>query len=436
MPNVIPDIPRIFTAFAEWSSCLIFIAALKPRLEKHKLIGASVAFFVLMSYFMEVTAYVWIWLWIPCMLVAYMMMGAFIYSCTRVTRQECLYYTTFAFCIAEMTAAVEWRMIHYFPREVQEGAIWLHVLCVVVVYGIIELGMWMLISKHMPPNGRPEIGNKDALTVVVIGIAAFTYSNLRFIDAEKLEYVEFIKSSASIRALADTIGVAMIYANFVANCENKIKKELEAVQKVLQNQYMQYKLSKESIELINYKYHDLKHQIAVLKKEIDSEKSNAILNKMEAEIKQYELQNKTGNDVLDTVLTSKGIYCDKHKITLTIVADGGLVDFMETMDICSIFGNALDNAIESVMKISDIPKRLIHLSVSKQKEFAMIRIENYFEEDLQYEEGQLATTKRNKELHGYGIKSIQYTVNKYGGAVAITTERNWFSLKILIPLNE
>ena len=232
----------------------------------------------------------------------------------------------------------------------------------------------------------------------------------------------------------DIAGVAMLYAHFVLCCENKIRLELESVQNVLQNQYLQYKQSKESIDLINYKYHDLKHQIEVLRKEQDPEKRNAFLNKMEDEIKQYELQNKTGNSVLDTVLTSKSMYCDKHGITLTSVVDGQLLGFMETMDICSIFGNALDNAIESVIEIEDKEKRLIHLTISQQKSFLMIRVENYFEGNLEYEKGQLESTKKNKAFHGYGIKSIRYTVNKYDGAVDINTEDHWFNLCILIPL--
>ena len=133
-------------------------------------------------------------------------------------------------------------------------------------------------------------------------------------------------------------------------------------------------------------------------------------------------------------MTSKSLYCDNHGITLTSVVDGKLLDFMETMDICSIFGNALDNAIESVIKLEDKEKRLIHVTVSQQKSFLMIRVENYFEGGLEYAKGQLESTKKEKAFHGYGIKSIRYTVNKYDGAVDIDTKDNWFNLKILIPL--
>ena len=186
--------------------------------------------------------------------------------------------------------------------------------------------------------------------------------------------------------------------------------------------------------MVNYKYHDLKHKIAVLKSEEDPEKRMEYLNHMEEEIKQYELQNKTGNKVLDTILTGKSMYCNKHGITLTCVADGNLLSFVDVMDICSIFGNALDNAVESVLKITDKDKRLIHVTVSRQKEFLLIRFENYFEQDLQIDRGNLVSTKSDKDFHGYGIKSIRYTVEKYHGAVNIKADNNWFDMKILIPI--
>jgi sensor histidine kinase regulating citrate/malate metabolism len=239
---------------------------------------------------------------------------------------------------------------------------------------------------------------------------------------------------ANIRTMIDLAGISMLYAHLLHCSETKMRRELEAVQNALEMQYKQYKQWRESINMINYKYHDLKHQIQFLRSEPDDAKRNSYLDQMEDDIKNYELQNKTGNAVLDTVLTGKSLYCDKHGITLTTVVDGKLLEFMDAMDICSIFGNALDNAIESELKIPVKEKRLVHLTVKQQKNFLMIRVENYFEGDLKFKAGSLATTKKEKGFHGYGIKSIKYTVNKYGGAVGITAENNWFDLEILIPI--
>lgn len=434
MINAIPDIPRIYSAIAEWFACLIFIAMLKPRHGKKKIAVISFSVLTAQLVFMHFTGTVLLWLWLPCMLIAFLNMTWFIYGCSKISYWESCYYGVQAFVIAEFMAGFEWQMFNLFFDSTKYHPWWLHGMFIVGTFGIIGFIIWNLMRGHIPQDGYLDINRKDWFTALFIGIVVFGFSNIGFITSDKPFDGVYVSDVANIRTLIDIAGVAILYAHFVLCCENKIRMELEAVQNVLQNQYLQYEQSRESIELINYKYHDLKHQIEVLRKEQDPEKRNAFLNQMEEEIKQYELQNKTGNGVLDTVLTSKSMYCDKHGITLTSVVDGSLLDFMETMDICSIFGNALDNAIESVLKLEDKEKRLIHVTVSKQKAFLMIRVENYFEGGLEFEQGQLKTTKKEKQFHGYGIKSIRYTVNKYDGAVDIDTQDNWFNLKILIPL--
>lgn len=434
MGNAIPDIPRIYTAIAEWAVCLIFVSVLRPRYDRKKTVAISTMVLFTQMIFMHFTGNVSLWFWVPCMLIAYFNMTLFIYGTCKTSYWECCYYGFFGFVIAECVASLEWQLLNHFFENVQGVSWWLQGFCIVVIYGLVVLVMRNLMYGHVPADGYLDINRKDWITALFITVVVFAVSNISFITRDIPFSGDYSKEIANIRTLVDIAGVAMLYAHFVLCCENKVRMELESVQNVLQNQYLQYQQSRESIELINYKYHDLKHQIEVLRKEQDPEKRNAFLNQMENEIKQYELQNKTGNNVLDTVLTSKSLYCDNHGITLTSVVDGKLLDFMETMDICSIFGNALDNAIESVIKLGDKDKRLIHVTVSQQKSFLMIRVENYFEGGLEYANGQLESTKKEKAFHGYGIKSIRYTVNKYDGAVDIDTKDNWFNLRVLIPL--
>jgi len=104
------------------------------------------------------------------------------------------------------------------------------------------------------------------------------------------------------------------------------------------------------------------------------------------------------------------------------------------MDISTLFGNMLDNAIESVSRIEHKERRLIHLNVSKQKNFLLIRMENCYDTQPDFEHGIPSTTKKDKKLHGYGLKSIQSTVKKYDGSVTIQAENGWFEIRILIPL--
>ena len=408
MDYIMPDIPRIYTAIAEWVACMLFILPVKKRFDRLKTGLLAAGALIIQSLFLMVTGNVRIYFWIPCMVIAVLLMIGFIYGCCEISLRDAGYFGMIAFVAAEFMASVEWQVVCFFWNG-SVPALAIQAVLLAVIYGGVAFILYKMLHMHLPKDGKMGISFKEYASGFLI---------------------------ANIRTLVDLGGIAILYAHLIQCCELRVRKELEAVQNVLQNQYVQYKQSRESIELINYKYHDLKHQIAVLRSEEDPKKREEFLNRMEDGIRQYEAQNKTGNKVLDTVLTTKSLYCTKHGITFTCVADGTLLDFMDVMDICSIFGNALDNAIECELKIPDKEKRLIHVTVSKQKMFLILRFENYCEETLQYQEGALVTTKKEKEFHGYGLKSIQYTANKYEGAVSMNVEDNWFELKVLIPMGQ
>ena len=431
--HAIPDIPRLYTALAEWLSCMVIVLSLKPSIGRYKAALLSVFYLGVLISFMELTATVVLWLWLPCMLAVFLLMTAFIFLCTKANYYESVYYAVLAFSTAECIASVEWQIINYSYRDATQIPLWAEILVLILVYGILVFIEYQMFNRHISADAPPQINKGDWFTAVFIAVVVFVFSNLRFVTDNAVAAGQYSREIATARTLVDIAGVAVLYAHYVSWRNRMMQAELEAVQNTLQVQYQQYKQSRESIDLINMKYHDLKHQIGYLRDEEDANKRNAFLDKLENDIKSFELQNKTGNAVLDTILTSKSLYCYKHGITMTCVVDGKLLGFMEAMDICSIFGNALDNAIESVLRIEDKEKRLIHVTVSSLNDFVMIRIENYYEDELKTDGENYVTTKHDKRYHGWGIKSIKYTADRYDGAVYINTDNNWFDIKIAIP---
>lgn len=304
-----------------------------------------------------------------------------------------------------------------------------------LVYLLI-FGVLYSIETHLQKESEPvHINRRELFTVLIITAAVFAVSNMSYLNQNALFGSRFAGEVFTIRTLVDLSGLAVLYAYHIQMRELQMKFEVDTLQNILEMQYKNYQLSQESIDIVNQKYHDLKHQIVLLKAEANSERAIRYLEEMEKEIKSYEAQNKTGNKVLDAVLTSKNFYCQNKGIGMTCVADGSLLDFMAEMDISALFGNVLDNAIECVEKMEEKEKRLIHLSVAKQKNFLRIRVENYCEDKLSFKNGMPMTTKKDKRLHGYGMKSIQSTVRKYGGSVTAGVRDNWFELRILIPLS-
>lgn len=430
--NTIPDIPRIYTALAEWAACIIYLLPLSGRLRGWRLVGVSALALVIQAVFLDLTGTLPIPLWLPVMVVAVGLMFCFLYLASRGTALDAGYRCILAFVLAEFTASLEWQ-IHCYVWTDGSMSLYGWVLLAVVYGGVFAL-MHYLLTRTTSTQGSISMTPKEFGSALIIGVAAFSVSNLTYLPNPGPFAGDYGSAVLQLRTLVDLGGVAILFAHYLQCKELRMRQELQAVHSVLQNQYVQYQQSKESIELINRKYHDLKHQIAVLRAESDPQRRNDYLNQMEAEIQTYEAQNKTGNPVLDTVLTSKSLSCAHGDITFTCVADGTLLNFMSAMDLCTLVGNAMDNAMECEAKIPEKEKRLIHLSLSQEKTFVLLRVENYCETPLVFRDGLPTTTKANKNFHGYGLKSIRYVAKKYGGTATATVMNNWFELKVLLPL--
>lgn len=435
MIHFLPDIPRVYTALAEWLACILCIMQTKRRISGIKLVGVSVGVLLFQGAFLALTKGQTSLVWIICMATAVLVMYGFIWGCCDMSARDAGYFCVMAFATAEFAASCEWQIDCFFYYDKGITNEWFKLVLLVSVYAVIYLVVWRIYAKYMPKDKYLDVTGRELVFCIIIGLSVFFVSNLSFIPMDTPFSGKYMREIFNLRTMVDLGGMAVLYAYHVQRMDFRVRHELESVESILHNQYVQYQQAREAMDLINYKYHDLKHHIIALRAEENAQKRNEYLNRMEDEIKSYEAQNKTGNKVLDTLLTSKNLYCMKHGISLTSVVDGTLFEFMDVMEICSIFGNAMDNAIECEKKIQDKEKRLIHVSAFSQKSFLIIRFENYCESELLFEEELPVTTKKETQFHGYGLKSLRYTVHKYGGEVDIDVEDNWFRLKILIPLN-
>ena len=433
----IVNTPGYYYSIAYILAAFIVTCTNRKRVTGWKRYLTHFIFFAALICFMWMTDGVRQVLFLPAMTVSITLIMLYLYVSCEFTVSEAGYYCARAFITGEFAASLCWQIYFYTRGSIQDGhdSLWKWGE-LIVVYGIIFLVIWLIERGLQKDVVNVRINRRELMTVIVITIAVFAVSNMSYLDQNTMFSSPFAGEMFTIRTLVDLSGMAVLYAYHIQTRELQMKFEVDTLQNILEMQYKNYQLSQESIEIVNQKYHDLKHQITLLKAEANSRKSIEYLEEMEQDIRSYEAQNKTGNKVLDAVLTSKSLYCQNNDINLTCVADGTLLDFMAEMDISALFGNVLDNAIESVQKLDDKEKRLIHLSVAAQKSFLRIRVENYTEEKISFRNGMPVTTKKDKHLHGFGMKSIQSTVRKYGGSVTTGVRDNWFELRVLIPLNQ
>lgn len=225
----------------------------------------------------------------------------------------------------------------------------------------------------------------------------------------------------------------VLYSQVKQQKQLNLQEELSIQQQIWMRYKAQYEISKETIEIINTKCHDLKHQVAALKKMDSVNERKEAIESIEDSLMIYDSILKTGNIILDTVLTEKSLICKQKGISLTCIADGKLLDFMDIIDVYTMFGNALDNAVEGVSALKQ-DERFISLLIHEKADLVFIQIENKYEYKIKMEDGLPVTGKNDKDYHGFGIKSIIQTAEKYHGLVTIETDNSIFLLRIAIPL--
>lgn len=422
--NTLPDIPRLYTAFAEWLACLLYVVTLRRRFARWTTVALSAGMLAVLGAFLHATSadripLAW---WLPCMAAAVALMYFYIWLCCDITPVAAGYCCAQAFILAEFAASLEWQA-HCYLLLNHTGLLnrFLALALLALVYGGVYGLLYWFNLRRLRGVASPEIGPRSLGSAVVMALTAFAVSNLSFAQNGEIDMSVYY-----IRTLVDLAGVLTLFNQQEQLREAALHQELAAINNVLNRQYEQYRQSKENIRLLNRSYHDLKVQIAAIRAERDPDRQAAALDQMESGIKLYESQFKTGNPVLDTVLTTKGLSCQQRGINFTCVANGRLLDFLTTMDICTIVGTALDNAIEA---IRPLPKeqRLLRTAIYEKNGFVMLRFENYHGTDPSLDCDGLPA-------RGYGIKSIQATAQKYGGTVTVHDEDHWFTLRVLLPV--
>lgn len=341
-----------------------------------------------------------------------------------------------AFIYGEFSASLCWQIYYGLAlnRPALQRWLWRDAIMLGAFAAIMGVLYGLERSLH---RDRPQliILPRDLAVEALIAASVYVVSNLGYLNQGGLFSGSYARDVFTIRTLVDLSGVAMIYALHRQLIELQIRLENDALHQIMQTQYQAYQLTRQSMDTVNQKYHDLKHQIALLKAQAQSGKALSWLGEMEEEIRAYEAQNQTGSPVLDAILTNKSGYCQKHGIELKVIADGKLLNFINDMELSALFGNMLDNAIEGVERNADEGERLIRLYVDREKRFLRIRMENVCRTPLQFRDGLPVTTKGDRRYHGFGMKSMQQTVAKYSGSMLASQSGGWFRLNILIPLD-
>ena len=198
----------------------------------------------------------------------------------------------------------------------------------------------------------------------------------------------------------------------------------------LQMQKDYYKDRIRDEERVRRIYHDMKNHLLILENQPGTDETRRTASRLREQIADYENYVHTGNEFLDIIIRDKSAKAREKHIDFNAVIHFENGDFMEPLDISTIFGNAIDNAIEASEKLPE-DHRLITVKAAKVRDMLMITAENNMEPDSLPDEG---TSKSDRFLHGFGIPNIRKAAEKYDGQCSISAKDGVFRLKVMIPV--
>lgn len=235
--------------------------------------------------------------------------------------------------------------------------------------------------------------------------------------------------SISVSLYAITCCALALVVQFVLCRMADLRLENTTISLLWQEDRRQFEISKKTIDTINIRYHDLKHMLAGLEGRLPDEEIASIKNALRV----FSSRFKTGNEALDVLLAENSLRCGEEGITLTYMGNGADLSFMNVMDVYSLFGNAIDNAVEAVRKLQDPEKKIIDIVTERMGGMTSISISNFFSGEVVMEDGMPVTNKSDEEgLHGFGMKSMRLITEKYGGRLTADVEGDLFSLGIYL----
>ena len=291
-----------------------------------------------------------------------------------------------------------------------------------------RFAIYILLALLFRPKAQLSASKRTRRNIVLLSLVTVSIVNTlvciaRLYESESMAMSIVVK----IFTIAFSFVVLLLCAGILVQSERE--QQINVLNQLMKQEKMQFDSVKANMDAINMRCHDLKHIIDKIEDKLTESETDSL---REA-IRFYDANIKTGNEVLDVVLCEKAILCEKKGITFSCMADGEKFSFLSAVQTYSLFGNIIDNAIEAVERVQAPEHKIISLVCSVQNGCPVIEESNYFAGELKIKQGLPDTSKADTSRHGYGVRSIRYIAEQYGGTLEIRAQNNMFFLLVTFP---
>ena len=340
------------------------------------------------------------------------------YDCTLIVAMFC---ATCGYCLQHIANRMSSILSSFLPGN-QIFSVFIWFVCLAAVCVIVYF-----LAVHGKTRAYRDIRVVRPMQLILTTIALIAQI---FVDIRIIFLVGELKGGGELMVfifmLSALCAIIMLTLEINLLSKTRISDDFKELQRLLADERKKYEHEKANVDMINLKCHDIRHQLRAMKGKMDPE----ALGELSDAVDVYNAQIKTGNEAVDVVLSTQGLYCLRHDIHLTCLIDGSRLNFIPDHELYALFGNAIENAVRAVEGL-DKEKRIISITENTLGKLTNICITNFFDSKLRFEDG-LPVSERG-EGHGFGTRSMRMIAEKYGGRLTVTVKGDLFMLNIFFP---
>lgn len=301
-----------------------------------------------------------------------------------------------------------------------------NLFCLFVIVNIVVLAVFFAVYKLLPIESIDRI---TKTRVVMIAILSFvvTYINHTIENFPNgIDYSDILFSDEISIFLIILQFSLLLCLIFIENIQRDNTVLLAEKEKAMAYTSLLESIREQQIndEKIRTFRHDIKNHLFSIIYYLENGRSDAALSFAKKLLDEYTKTRpvvQTNNLILDGILSRKIAEAEAQQISVTVNADFSKIGFIEDIDLCAIFGNILDNAIEACYSVEESDGRYIDILCRENIGRIFIIVKNPYRKVLFHKE-EPVTTKSDSALHGFGLKSIRRSIAKYGGDLSVSVD--------------
>lgn len=176
-------------------------------------------------------------------------------------------------------------------------------------------------------------------------------------------------------------------------------------------------------------FHDVHNHIGALRSLLLHEKTAEALDyldQLQAPVREMTDTVWTGDETADYLINSKRVSAEENGIRYEVQVEFPRRTNLRSADLCAVLGNLLDNALEAAKQVPKDQDPCIRLTIRRIHQMLVIKVENPFVTAPVEENGRLKTSKGEKGIHGWGLRSAQTAAARYDGLLQTSCTEHTF----------